>query len=94
MNVDAEIYIKNLYHFFDTNPDQLKILIGDTSKNKFFEKIKTRVYKHVDTGEEIELTRQEMVDLIYELFTETNLLGKKVERTPFMDSDYGPICLN
>ena len=95
MNVDAEIYIKQIYHFFDSNPEQLEILIGKMSKEKFYDKIKTRVYKHVDSGnDELELTRQEMVDLIHELYLETQAGGKKVVKTPFMETEFGLVGLN
>jgi len=54
MNVDVEIYLKQIFHFFDVNPDQLKILIGDMSKDKFYDKIKVNVYEHADKGDELE----------------------------------------
>jgi hypothetical protein len=95
MNVDAEIYIRQIFHFFDSNPEQLEILIGKMSKEKFYEKIKTRVYKHVDSGnDELELTRQEMVDLIQELYLETQNGGKKVNRIPFIETEFGLVGLN
>jgi hypothetical protein len=94
MNVDAEIYLKQIFHFFDVNPDQLKILIGEMSKDKFFDKIKVKVYEHADKGDELELTRKEMVDLIFELFNETQILGVRVKKTPFMETKFGLVGLN
>jgi hypothetical protein len=35
-NVDIEIYMANLVKFFDNNPEQLKILIGDIDGDVFF----------------------------------------------------------
>ena len=75
MNVDAEIYLKQFFSFFETNPDQLVILIGDMSKDKFFDKIRNKVYEHVDQGEtDLELTSKEMVDAIAELYNETKVV--------------------
>ena len=94
MNVDVEIYLKQIFHFFDVNPDQLKILIGDMSKDKFYDKIKVKVYEHVDKGDELELTRKEMVDLIFELFNETHKTDVKVKKSPFMKTGFGLVGLN
>jgi len=94
MNVDVEIYLKQIFHFFDSNPDQLKILIGDMSKDKFFDKIKVKVYEHADKGDELELTRKEMVDLIFELFNETHKKDVKVKKSLFMETQFGLVGLN
>jgi len=94
MNVDAEIYLKQIFHFFDVNPDQLNILIGEMSKDKFYDKIKVKVYEHADKGDELELTRKEMVDLIFELFNETHKTDVKVKKSPFMETGFGLIGLN
>lgn len=95
MNVDAEIYLKQLFSFFETNPDQLVILIGDMSKDKFFDKIRNKVYEHVDQGEtDLELTRKEMVDVIAELFNETKVEKPNQEESLFMKTQFGLIGLN
>ena len=39
MNVDAEIYLKQLFGFFDGNTEALKSLIGELSKEKFYKKV-------------------------------------------------------
>jgi hypothetical protein len=89
MNVDVEIYLKQIFHFFDVNPDQLKTLIGEMKKDKFYEKIKVKVYEHSVKGDELELTRQEMLDLIIELYIETQSIGVKVKKSPFMKTGFG-----
>lgn len=95
MNVDAEIYIKQIYHFFDSNPDQLEMLIGKLSKEKFYTKIKNKVYEHVDSGsEELELTRDEMIKLIQELYTESQHTAPKAEKIPFFETKFGLVGLN
>jgi len=94
MNVDAEIYLKQIFHFFDVNPDQLKILIVEMSKDKFYDKSKVKVYEPADKCDEIELTRKEMVDLIFDLFNETHKTDVKVKKSPFMETGFGLIGLN
>lgn len=95
MSVDAEIYIKQVFHFFDTNPEQLKMLIGDLNKEKFYNKIKNKVYEHVDKGsDELELTRQEMIDLIKELHDETNITLSHEPSVPVMKTKFGFVILN
>jgi hypothetical protein len=64
------------------------------SKDKFYGKIKVKVYEHADKGDELELTRKEMVDLIFELFNETHKTDVKVKKSPFMETGFGLIGLN
>lgn len=95
MSVDAEIYIKQVYHFFDTNPDQLEMLIGQLNKDTFYLKIKDKVYEHVNSGsDELELTRQEMIDIIKEMFDEMNVKPPKEIPLPFMETKFGLVSLN
>jgi hypothetical protein len=95
MNVDAEIYLKQFFSFFETNPEQLVILIGDMSKDKFFDKIRNKVYEHVDQGEtDLELTRKEMIDVIAELYNETKVVKPNQEESLFMKTQFGLIGLN
>ena len=73
MNVDAEIYIKQLIGFFDKNPEELKTLIGLMSKENFYQKIRDKVYSKVETQvENYILTKKEMGELIYQLHEETH----------------------
>ena len=65
-----------------------------TYKDKFFDKIKVKVYEHADKGNELELTRKEMVDLIFELFNETHKTDVKVKKSPFMETQFGLVGLN
>jgi len=52
------------------------------------------VYEHADKGDELELTRKEMVDLIFELFNETNKKEIKVKKSPFIETQFGIVGLN
>lgn len=97
MNVDAEIYLKQLFGFFDTNPESLKSLIGDLNKEKFYEKIKLSIYDKVRNDEDIVLSKKQMIDIIKNLWDEEN--GNPKEETfemieTFFKSDYGIFSLN
>lgn len=97
MNVDAEIYLKQLFGFFDTNPDSLRSLIGDLSKEKFYEKIKSSIYNRVKNNEDIVLSKKQMIDIIKNLWDEENGVPKKETLEmieTFFRSDYGIFSLN
>lgn len=97
MNVDAEIYLKQLFGFFDGNPEALKSLIGELSKEKFYEKIRSAVYKKVDSEDDMVLSKKQMVDLIKDLWDEEQgpLQDDKVEIIDtFLKTNYGFFSLN
>jgi hypothetical protein len=97
MNVDAEIYLKQLFGFFDGNPDALKSLIGELSKEKFYERIRDAVYGKVGSENEMVLSRKQMVDIIKDLWDEEQgpLQEEKFEIIDtFFKTDYGFFSLN
>jgi len=91
MNVDIEIYFRNIFNFFETHPDQLVTLIGSIDKDKFYNKIKQVAQDNFEKLQEPELTRKQMVDLVWELHIEQT---KEMKRRPFIKTEYGTICLN
>lgn len=91
MNVDIEIYFRNILNFFETHPDQLVTLIGSISKDKFYDKVKQVAQDNFEKSQEPELTRKQMVDLVWELHIEQT---KELKRKPFVKTKYGTICLN
>ena len=91
MNVDIEIYFRNIFNFFETHPDQLVTLIGSIDKDKFYNKIKQVAQDNFEILQEPELTRKQMVDLVWELHIEQT---KEMKRRPFIKTEYGTICLN
>ena len=46
-NVDVDIYVNQFISFFDKNPEELKILIGDVDKNEFYLKVTEQCYVNV-----------------------------------------------
>jgi uncharacterized FlgJ-related protein len=97
MNVDAEIYLKQLFGFFDSNPESLHSLIGELSRDKFYEKIRTSVYDKVEKEEDIVLSKKQMIDIIKDLWDETNGPTPQVNIEiidTFFKTNYGFFSLN
>ena len=93
-NVDIEIYMTNLVKFFDKNPEQLKILIGDNDINIFFQKIRKIVETNEKDEKELAPTRKQMIEIILEV--QKNATVKKLDKIvgTFMDHHMGKISLN
>lgn len=88
MNIDVEIYLNQVYSFFNSNPNELKKLIGDLSKETFFNKIKQTAYQNFEKSGDMVLSKNQLISITIELF-ENQKINQCVQRTKF-----GDICLN
>jgi nitrogenase molybdenum-iron protein alpha/beta subunit len=93
-NIDIEIYMNNFIGFFKKNPDQLKILIGNTNSDDFFSEIKKLAEKNLSEEKEIVPTRQQMIDLLVDMNTNKNKKQISDVVTPFMEHHMGKIIMN
>lgn len=95
MNVDVEIYINQFKTFFEKNPDSLRELIGDINKELFYDKVKEVSYLNTKKGEDISLTRAQIIDVVVSLFKNEDVheVHNKVDGI-FQKSKFGDICLN
>ena len=93
-NVDIEIYMTNLVKFFDKNPEQLKILIGDNDSNIFFQKIRKIVETNEKDEKELAPTRKQMIEIILEIKKGPDKKNIEKKLTLFMDHHMGKISLN
>lgn len=94
MSVDVDIYMAQFKGFFDKNPQQLKMLIGDVNPEKFFDGIRTIVEENTKKEDSpLEPTRKQILTLIVDLNGGTK---KTVEKRliPFMKHHMGSIYLN
>ena len=66
-NIDCEVYVSQLITFFDKNPNDLMILIGDLQKEDFYKKLKEQCYKNAEESDDHVITKQQMIDIIIEL---------------------------
>jgi hypothetical protein len=103
-NVDVEIYVSQLINFFENNPNDLIDLIGDVQKDEFYQKVREKCEENVNKGEDIVLTKDQIIDIVIELKMpelENKLKPKKVKVDMIIEIDklfkktkYGLIGLN
>lgn len=67
MNVDVEIYLNQFIAFFDKNPNELIMLIGDVDKNIFYEKVKKQSINNVEKGDDPSLTRNQIIEILVDI---------------------------
>jgi hypothetical protein len=91
MNVDVQIYLSNFKSFFNNNPNDLINLIGDGDKNKFFEMVQKSVIENYEKGEDLELTKKQLIDIM--LILTKDRVEEKVENF-ILKGPYGDIFLN
>jgi hypothetical protein len=94
MSIDIDIYMTQFKGFFDKNPQQLKMLIGDVNPKKFFDGIRTIVEENSKKEDlPLEPTRKQILTLIVDLNGGTKETVEK-RLIPFMEHHMGSICLN
>ena len=91
MNVDVQIYLSNFKSFFNNNPNDLINLIGDGDKDKFFELVQESVIENYEKGEDLELTKKQLIDIM--LILTKDKVEEKVEKF-ILKGPYGDIFLN
>ena len=91
MNVDVQIYLSNFKSFFNNNPNDLINLIGDGDKDKFFEMVQESVIENNEKGEDLELTKKQLIDIM--LILTKDRVEEKVENF-ILKGPYGNIFLN
>ena len=91
-NVDVEIYISNLITFFENNPNDLMVLVGQTQKELFFKKLRLRSEKNVEEGSDFVLTKQQIIDIVVEMKIHDN--SEENINTIIQKTNFGDIFLN
>jgi hypothetical protein len=94
MNVDVEIYMSNLIKFFKSNPKDLYNLVPQNKEEEFYSKIKETAIKNSEKGDEVSITRNQMIEICKEL----NNYQKKplfvLDGIFYKSDEYGTIGLN
>ncbi len=93
-NVDCEIYISGFISFFEKNPKDLKNLIGEMDKEKFFIQVRITVYQNFDKGEEITLTQKQLLDILVKLHKSTEKVKEIEVMVPIHKTKWGEFILN
>jgi hypothetical protein len=94
-NVDVDIYLNHFKTFFDKNPNDLTELLGDVLVNDFYNKVEEQCYKNLEKGEDISVTRQQLIEIVVELKS-GEIPPEEVKRINklFQKTKYGSFCLN
>jgi hypothetical protein len=92
MNVDVQIYLSNFKQFFLNNPNDLLLLIGDSNKDMFFELVEKQVIENHDKGDDLELTKKQIVDIVL-ILTKDKVEEEKIDKI-FMKGKFANISLN
>jgi hypothetical protein len=94
-NVDVDIYVNQFISFFDKNPEELKMLIGEVDKDDFYLKVTEQCYTNVEKGEDPSLTRPQILKIIVKLRkSEITVTEKTKIYEIFQKTKFGDICLN
>jgi hypothetical protein len=87
MNVEIEIYMSGIIKFFKDNPSELLNLVPEDKKEVFFDKIRTVAISNSEKGDEVSLTRKQLVDICVKINGKDNTsikeLDKVIQYTPF-----------
>jgi hypothetical protein len=92
MNVDIQIYLSNFKQFFLNNPNDLLSLIGDINRDAFFELVEKQVIENHDNGNDLELTKKQIIDIVL-ILTKDKVEEKRVENF-IMKGKFVDIILN
>lgn len=96
-NVDIEVYISNLINFFEKNPNDLMVLIGNLQKEDFYKKLKEKSIQNFDNGIDYILSKDQIVEIVIELklpeLVETSN-PKEVIEAYIQKTKFGNIILN
>lgn len=96
MNIDVEIYVSQFKTFFKDNPEEFMGLIGKGDPDDFFNELRNTALENVENGEDIELTRKQLISIVLKI----NQMGPEDEKeievqvTPFIEHPMGKIWLN
>ena len=94
-NLDVDLYITQFRGFFDKNPNDLLSLIGDVLVEDFFKRVEEQCYKNVGKGDEVSVTRQQLIDIVVDLKSEETEKDIQSSITKvFEHTKFGDICLN
>lgn len=93
MNVEVEIYMTNITKFFKNNPKDLLSLIPQEKENIFFEKIREKVIDNVENGQDVTLTKKQLLDICLEINKPQKRVSEVIDSI-YQETKFGRIYLN
>lgn len=96
MNLDVEIYVSQFKTFFKENPIEFANLIGKGDPEKFFIEVGQQSEKNLENGEEIELTKKQLINIVLKINNMGPEKSGEIEKgvKVFIEHPMGKICLN
>ena len=93
--IDVEIYISQFIDFFEKNPNDLLVLIGEVKKNEFYSKVKEQCVQNYKNNDDVTLTRQQIIDIVVEIKkdSKTSVNVKPLDGL-FQKTKFGTFSLN
>lgn len=93
-NVEVEIYLNQLTSFFDKNPNDLMEMVGEENKKVFYDKVKEQCLKNIDNGEDVQLTKNQLMDIVADIRKVDIEKTSKLINGVFQKTKFGVISLN
>ena len=81
MNVDIEIYMNNIIKFFKENPNDLLNLVPKTKEEEFYSKLREVVNQNYEKGEEVNLTKNQIIIICAEIHGKTKKVKEETPKT-------------
>lgn len=95
MKIDVEVYLNQFITFFDKHPESLIELIGEIDRDLFFDKVKEQCYVNIDNGEDVSLTKSQIIEIVGKLFSDKkNETITQKTNFLFQNTSFGKFCLN
>jgi hypothetical protein len=93
--IDVEIYISQFIDFFEKNPNDLLVLIGEVKKNEFYSKVKEQCVQNYKNNDDVTLTRQQIIDIVVEIKKDSKtFVNVKTFDGLFQKTKFGTFSLN
>ena len=93
MNVDIEIYLTQIFSFFQKNKGELEKLIPFAKKDIFFEEVRKTSYLNHKNGESFILTKNQIIDICVEL-NKPKKKNNYLDNVRYFNGPFGKINLN
>jgi len=90
-SIDIDIYMSNLINFFEKNPNDLIVLIGELQKDEFYNRLRDICEKNLKDGKDITISKEQMINVILDLKIpeikkqKDNYINKIIQKTKFGD---------
>ena len=93
--IDVEIYISQFIDFFEKNPNDLLVLIGEVKKNEFYSKVNEQCVLNYKNNDDVTLSRQQIIDIVVEIKKDSKTsVNVKTFDGLFQKTKFGTFSLN